>query len=59
MLTFLRFMKFSKIKDPYEVLGLARNATMAQIKEAYLSLSKKCIDVYYLDHPDLNSSDDA
>ena len=35
------------MKDPYEVLGILKNATDAEIKAAYRKLAKKY-------HPDLN-----
>lgn len=40
------------MKDLYEILNLKKNASQAEIKAAYRSLSKKY-------HPDLNSSSDA
>ncbi|KAL5266057.1 hypothetical protein ACHWQZ_G006639 [Mnemiopsis leidyi] len=42
----------SKTKDPYKVLGVNRNATDAEVKEAYL---KKCKEL----HPDVNSGPKA
>jgi curved DNA-binding protein CbpA len=36
--------------DPYETLGVKKNATAAQIRSAYLKLAKK-------HHPDLNPGD--
>ncbi|MBI3026643.1 DnaJ domain-containing protein [Candidatus Woesearchaeota archaeon] len=41
-----------KAKDYYKILGVNKNATKEQIKEAYWSLAKKY-------HPDRNKSDDA
>ena len=41
-----------RITDPYEVLGLERGATTAEIRAAYLRLAKK-------HHPDKNSGDRA
>ena len=38
------------MKDPYEVLGLSRDATAAQIKAAYHEMAKRY-------HPDLNRDD--
>lgn len=35
------FANFSETSDPYEILGLHRNATDKEIKEAYLMLSKQ------------------
>ena len=37
-------------KDPYEVLGVARGATAAEVRKAYRALAKK-------HHPDLHSGD--
>ena len=39
-------------KNPYDVLGVSKDASQAEIKKAYRKLSKKY-------HPDLNDSDDA
>ena len=41
-----------KITDPYEVLGLDRNATEADVRAAYLRLVKR-------HHPDKNPGDKA
>ena len=41
-----------KITDPYEVLGLDRNATQADVRRAYLRLVKR-------HHPDKNPGDKA
>ena len=38
--------------DPYETLGLDRNASEDEIRKAYRKLSKKY-------HPDLNKAPDA
>jgi len=39
-------------KDYYEILGLNRDATLDEIKEAYRTLAKKY-------HPDVNATGDA
>lgn len=38
------------MRDPFEILGLAKNAPKSQIKKRYRLLSKQC-------HPDLNQND--
>lgn len=38
------------MKDPYDILGVAKNATEAEIKKAYRTLAKEL-------HPDLNPDD--
>jgi DnaJ-class molecular chaperone len=44
---FVHFSMFPFMKDPYQSLGLSRQATQDEIKNAYRSLAKKY-------HPDLN-----
>ena len=39
------------MKDPYKVLGVPRDATEAQIKDAYRSLAKKYHPDKYIDNP--------
>jgi len=44
--------KMAKEKDYYKILGVGKNATKAEIKDAYKNLAKKY-------HPDLNKATDA
>ncbi len=39
------------IKDPYEVLGINKNASKEEIQKAYRSMAKEC-------HPDVNKGDE-
>jgi DnaJ-class molecular chaperone len=41
------------------ILGVKPGASMTNIKDAYVSMCKKCLYIVILDHPDLNSSEDA
>ncbi|CAD8204208.1 unnamed protein product [Paramecium octaurelia] len=53
MLSYLRFFRFASFKtDPYVILGISKEASMEQIKQAYIAMCKKY-------HPDLNSETDA
>ncbi|CAK61178.1 unnamed protein product (macronuclear) [Paramecium tetraurelia] len=53
MLSYLRFFRFTSFRtDPYVLLGISKDASMEQIKKAYIEMCKKY-------HPDLNSETDA
>lgn len=39
------------MRDPYEVLGITRNATMDEVKKAYRDLSRKYHPDSYIDNP--------
>ena len=43
---------FATVKDPYQILGVPKNASASQIKKAYYGLAKKY-------HPDTNKNDTA
>src|SRR5258708_16346462 len=45
-----QFLGVAKMRDPYEILGVQKNATPAAVKSAYRRLAKKL-------HPDANKSD--
>ncbi|CAD8201674.1 unnamed protein product [Paramecium pentaurelia] len=53
MLSYLRFFRFTSFRtDPYIILGINKDASMQQIKDAYIAMCKKY-------HPDLNNETDA
>lgn len=51
MLKFRLIRKFSQNLDPFKVLGVSRNSTQTEIKQAYYQKAKQY-------HPDINPNNE-